>query len=547
MAQANYTALAALPGSFVIRFTADTTGEDLYEYSPTEGTLLNRSPAGMFTDTSIYWIERVRSRGAIVRTDDGGQVYASYSISLHRGDSAQDQNVFLAALSADWSWVAINETTQEWIMWPANDGGERGGGYVNYQITPTFITETGNPPQVSAIAEHFIDGDGGGAVAAFAAGLPTSELVVGLIPNNTFRPAFSMPVLRGVPASSTGGVLAAAVRVAIPVPLSLTAARARATGRVTAAALRVQIPLPPLTAARARATGRVTAAALRVQIPVSLTAARARATGRVTAAALRVQIPVSLTAARARATGRVTAAALRVQIPVSLTAARARATGRVTAAALRVQIPVSLTAARARATGRVTAAALTIQIQIHRSLVAAMASAAGGVTVAALLVVIKQGWEGGLTIVFTYCTPAMLAQVVGRSHLIAAAPDPDVDDAWDEAAVAAALAAVSERVDARIRAAYQLPLADVPAFVTRAVARLAHAELVTEASSTNLIQSRATEAWRLVTDLATGAARLDTTDDDLDGAANPRTRQGRAVRVRAPGRWFPRGRPTGAI
>ena len=424
MAQANYTALAALPGSFVIRFTADTTGEDLYEHSPAEGTLLNRSPAGMFADTSIYWIERVRSRGAIVRTDDDGQVYASCAIALHRGGSAQNQNVFLAALSADWSWVLINETTQEWIVWPANNG-EQGGGYVEYQITPTFITETtDSAKQVSAIAEHFIDGEGDGAVGRFAGGLPTSELVLGLIPNNAFRPAFGMPVpLTAVLAAAAGGVLPAEVPAVMPLPL--TAVLASSTGGVLAAEVRVVIPVPlPLTAALARATGRVTAAAL--------------------------------------------------------------------------------------------------------------------------LVAITRSWEGAPR-VSPYCTPAQLEQVIGRGHLIAAAPDPDVDDAWDEGAVVAALAAVSERVDARIRAAYTLPLADVPAFLTRAVARLAHAELVTEAASTDLIQSRATEAWRLVTDLATGAARLDTTDDDLDGAANPRTRQGRAVRVRGRGRWFPRGRPTGAI
>ena len=125
-----------------------------------------------------------------------------------------------------------------------------------------------------------------------------------------------------------------------------------------------------------------------------------------------------------------------------------------------------------------------------------------------------------------YCTPAQLAQVIGRDHLIAAAPDPDQPDAWHAPPVLAALEAVA----ARVRAAYRLPLADVPVFLTRAVARLTHAELVTEATSTELIQSRAAEAWRLVTDLATGAA-LDTTDEDADGAANPRTRQGRAIRT----------------
>ena len=147
-----------------------------------------------------------------------------------------------------------------------------------------------------------------------------------------------------------------------------------------------------------------------------------------------------------------------------------------------------------------------------------------------------------------YCTPAQLTQVIGRDHLIAAAPDPDRDDAWDAATVAAALDAVSERVDARLRAAYQLPLADVPAFLTRAVARLAHAELVEgRHDSTDLIHQRATDAWAIVDGVAEGTYRLDVDDDDHDGDANPRTRQGRVIRVRGRDRWFPRNRPTGAI
>ncbi len=151
-----------------------------------------------------------------------------------------------------------------------------------------------------------------------------------------------------------------------------------------------------------------------------------------------------------------------------------------------------------------------------------------------------------------YCTPAQLADVIGHEALNTAAPDPgrpDDPDAWDAASIAAALAAVAERVDARLRAAYQLPLADVPAFLTRAVARLAHAELVQgQHDSTDLIQSRATDAWQIIDGVAAGTYRLDTADDDRDGDANPRTRQGRAVRVPTPrDRWFPRGRPTGVI
>ena len=125
-----------------------------------------------------------------------------------------------------------------------------------------------------------------------------------------------------------------------------------------------------------------------------------------------------------------------------------------------------------------------------------------------------------------YCTPAQLTQVIGRDHLIAAAPDPDRDDAWDAATVAAALDAVSERVDAR----------------------LAHAELVEgRHDSTDLIHQRATDAWAIVDGVAEGTYRLDVDDDDHDGDANPRTRQGRVIRVRGRDRWFPRNRPTGAI
>ena len=199
MAEANYNAIIALPGAYAIRFNASNAHQDYYEFSPAEGALLNNFPAGMFSDTSIYWIERVRGTfDGITAANDAGQNYVKVAIGFHKGSSIVGQTDFLGAMPDDASWILINETTEEWLIWPANgsQGGDLGTGFVTYQVIPSYISDTSglNQRDVQAVAEDF---DGIVPLIAgqvFQNGLINSELVVGLIPNNTFRPSFDQVI-----------------------------------------------------------------------------------------------------------------------------------------------------------------------------------------------------------------------------------------------------------------------------------------------------------------------------------------------------------------
>ena len=148
----------------------------------------------------------------------------------------------------------------------------------------------------------------------------------------------------------------------------------------------------------------------------------------------------------------------------------------------------------------------------------------------------------------SYLTRAELETVIGRAHLLAAAGTEDETPVVDTAAVDRAIADVSARVDARLRAHYELPLTDVPDFLRRAVARIVHAELTKESTSSELIQSRAAAAEKLVRELAGGALRIGA---DLDGSPatppNARTRQGRASVVRPARRQFARRDTSGVV
>ena len=124
----NFQRIAALPGAYALHFTAGGTHRTLFEKTPPHGAEIAHTPAGMFSDADVYWIERVRGvANGMGATDDSGNVYRKVQVELHRGGSNVDQNTFLVALSADWSWVLINETTDEWIMWPAANPGRVGG------------------------------------------------------------------------------------------------------------------------------------------------------------------------------------------------------------------------------------------------------------------------------------------------------------------------------------------------------------------------------------------------------------------------------------
>ena len=241
MAVANYNAIVALPGAYAIRFNASDAHQDYYEFNPAEGMLLNNFPAGMFSDTSIYWIERVRGTfDGQTGVNDGGQSYVKVAIGFHKDSSVVAQNTFLGAMSNDASWILINETTEEWLMWPANGsaGGELGSGFVTYQVIPSYIADTSGLGQrdVPAIAEDFDGIEPLIAGQVFQNGLINSELVVGLIPNNTFRPSFG-PFTRPIAATFPGvsGTLSAAVARATPVTHPAAANFGGAAGSISAA------------------------------------------------------------------------------------------------------------------------------------------------------------------------------------------------------------------------------------------------------------------------------------------------------------------------
>lgn len=146
-----------------------------------------------------------------------------------------------------------------------------------------------------------------------------------------------------------------------------------------------------------------------------------------------------------------------------------------------------------------------------------------------------------------YLTPLELAGVVGRARLIAAAPGPaQPPTTWDAARVQAALDDVAARIDARIRRRYDIPLEDVPGFLSRAAGWCALGVLVDECTITDLIAERAKEGWQVVSDIAAGKLRIGGNLDDDPGANQP-TRAGRAVMVAGPDTPFSRTRLRGII
>ncbi len=144
-----------------------------------------------------------------------------------------------------------------------------------------------------------------------------------------------------------------------------------------------------------------------------------------------------------------------------------------------------------------------------------------------------------------YLTPERLAAIIGERSLVVAAPNPDDAKGYDAATVSTAIGAVSDMVDAQLRTRYGIPLDDVPAFLSRAVARLVHLELVDATAWTELIENRAVEARKIVDGLASGKLQIGA-DLDGDGTPNERTTHGRAV-VSAPAERIFRRRDTRGI
>ena len=145
-----------------------------------------------------------------------------------------------------------------------------------------------------------------------------------------------------------------------------------------------------------------------------------------------------------------------------------------------------------------------------------------------------------------YVTPDEVAAIVGEAHLVAVARDPGDATRWHAATVQEAIDAVSEQVDARLRATYEIPLGDVPEFLRRAVARIVHDELTDAGTDTEQIQRRAAAALKSIDAIARGELRIGEGDDDQDGRENERTRQGKAVLV-SPERAYRRSDLTGVL
>ena len=101
---AAFSALAANSSAYVVQFTASPDLVDLFEVSPSEGSMEYHSPSGMYSTIDVLWIERVRATNA-----GGSSGYTQGSAST--GDLEAPTNVALTDRTAvnltyDWDDVA---------------------------------------------------------------------------------------------------------------------------------------------------------------------------------------------------------------------------------------------------------------------------------------------------------------------------------------------------------------------------------------------------------------------------------------------------------
>ena len=123
----------SVAGAFVVDFTAAAmSGEGnlvYYEETPAAGTRHQFTPAGMYTDTSIWWIERVRMTGNFVHMHRGGS-------SVQGGDMRTTLN------AGGYGLYVINVTDSEWFANETNNNTGSGGGFINFnQNTPIHTTD----------------------------------------------------------------------------------------------------------------------------------------------------------------------------------------------------------------------------------------------------------------------------------------------------------------------------------------------------------------------------------------------------------------------
>ena len=80
---AAFAGLAANSSALVVQFNSNSVTDNLYELNPAQGTMEYHSPAEMYTDTGVMWLERIR----FLRPHS-----QSAEFGLHRGDSTLGWN-----------------------------------------------------------------------------------------------------------------------------------------------------------------------------------------------------------------------------------------------------------------------------------------------------------------------------------------------------------------------------------------------------------------------------------------------------------------------
>ena len=148
-------------GSYVVDFTASSMQVDYWEYSPSEGTLHQNFPTDMFTDTSIYWIERLRV-----------QQNGSF-INIHNGDSTVSVFGFEATWTNDWAWYFYSVDDDEYLILQANDQNTVGGSFITYSNANWTIIAQSTGTMTST---------------EWLNSLADKRVIVALTPTNTYRP-----------------------------------------------------------------------------------------------------------------------------------------------------------------------------------------------------------------------------------------------------------------------------------------------------------------------------------------------------------------------
>ena len=142
-----FTRLAALGGQ-VIEFNASAGFADLYEHTPADGMLLRKSPAGMFVDSTIYWIERVRV--ILAPRVNGGDTF-----QIHNGDSNISSSEYFSPMPDDAGIYVVDLTQQAYVILQAN-AGEAGSSYSNWLFNSVKIRAFPSTFTLRPLANHKI-------------------------------------------------------------------------------------------------------------------------------------------------------------------------------------------------------------------------------------------------------------------------------------------------------------------------------------------------------------------------------------------------------